>query len=111
MISCSPLQVSIGRLESNTLTIADTEVSSQHVTIRWDSNSHHWQVGSTWLLHVCPAASRTPTYRAAMPCVLLCCTYALCSAHHSCPIQPAPIVTAARTFMQMEEMHETPGRW
>ena len=75
------MQVSIGRLENNTLTIADTEVSSQHVTIRWDSNSHHWQVGVPWPLHVWQAASSHQ--HTAQLCRVCCCADAcdLCARH------------------------------
>ena len=38
------VQVLIGRLDSNTLIIPDTEVSSHHVSIRWDPIVSAWQV-------------------------------------------------------------------
>ena len=38
------VQVNIGRLEDNTMAIADSEISGHHVSMRWDAASRAWQV-------------------------------------------------------------------
>ena len=47
----SVLQVTVGRLEDNTLPVPDTEVSGRHVVIRWDPNERCWQVTDTGSLN------------------------------------------------------------
>ena len=44
-------QVTVGRLEDNTLPVPDTEVSGRHVIIRWDSSERCWQVTDTGSLN------------------------------------------------------------
>ncbi len=44
-------QVTVGRLEDNTLAVADTEVSGHHVVIRWEPSERCWQVTDTGSLN------------------------------------------------------------
>ncbi|KAL3137819.1 hypothetical protein ABBQ38_005075 [Trebouxia sp. C0009 RCD-2024] len=44
-------QVTVGRLEDNTLPVPDTEVSGHHVIIRWDPRERCWQVTDTGSLN------------------------------------------------------------
>lgn len=44
-------QVTVGRLDDNTLPVPDTEVSGHHVVIRWDSGHRCWQVTDTGSLN------------------------------------------------------------
>ena len=48
-----PLQVTLGRLDNNSLTIQDSEVSGHHAVMRWDSTEKCWQVTFTGLLAAC----------------------------------------------------------
>lgn len=41
------LQVTLGRLDNNSLTIQDSEVSGHHAVMRWDSAEKCWQVTRT----------------------------------------------------------------
>lgn len=45
------LQVTVGRLDDNTLPVPDTEVSGHHVVIRWDPTQRCWQVTDTGSLN------------------------------------------------------------
>lgn len=47
--------MTIGRLDGNAVTISDTEVSSHHVSIRWDPVSSAW-LASPLFCGVVPAA-------------------------------------------------------
>lgn len=44
-------QVTVGRLDDNTLAVADTEVSGHHVVIRWEPSERCWQVTDTGSLN------------------------------------------------------------
>lgn len=39
-----PTQITIGRLDANTLTIADQEVSGMHLRVEWDAENMSWKV-------------------------------------------------------------------
>lgn len=38
------MQVNIGRLQGNTVSVPDNEISGHHVSMRWDASSRAWQV-------------------------------------------------------------------
>ena len=44
-------QVTVGRLDENTLSLPDTEVSGRHVVIRWEPTQRCWQVTDTGSLN------------------------------------------------------------
>ncbi len=49
------VQVTVGRLSANVMTVSDNEVSGHHVAIRWDPSCRCWQVQMlpcTCLYHV-----------------------------------------------------------
>ena len=65
MKSVPPLQVSIGRLSDNSITLGDNEVSGHHVALCWEAGCRCWQVckGSRahgcHFMHLCAPVSET----------------------------------------------------
>jgi hypothetical protein len=52
------VQVNVGRLASNDVSVNDNEVSGHHAALRWDATCRCWQVHALFILNCPPQSER-----------------------------------------------------